>query len=50
MVNVIGDEFLKKDALEKNLNSMIISKKKLKVHEKWDTTLLKPNTIFYFVF
>ena len=45
MVNVIGDEFLKKEKiLKKNLNSMIILKKKLKVQEKWDITLLKFNT------
>ena len=44
MVNVIGDDFFKKINWKKNLNSIIILKKKLRVPEKWDTTLLKSNT------
>ena len=45
MVNVIGDDFLIKTSLKKNLNFTIILRK-LKIQGKWAITLLKFDTFF----
>ena len=50
MINVIGDEFLSKEKLKKKFKFYDYFRKKSRVQEKWDITLLKFNIfLIYFL-
>ena len=39
MINLIGNDYKKIESLKKNIDAMIIIKKKLETQEKWGTIL-----------
>ena len=50
MINLIGNDYKKIESLKKNIDAMIIIKKKLETQEKWALYYFRPTKLLNLLF